>query len=326
MLKDALERIARIGRDAVADGALGPEQRDTLDHLRTHGYVMFDHLVGTERLARLQADYKNRVETRLEFELPTLAQAKVDPARDADLVAKNFAVADSVLEQRGLTFSRADIKSYEQAISEFAPSTLTVDLPDTTDWFDLWLDPHILPIVEAYMGFAPQMVEAYIRRNFPARFVVMNHAWHRDMNHDKYLLKSFVFLSDCTLKTGPHHYIAGSVEDRRIDGKTYYSDAEIHAAYPPASGREIVSVVPAGTIILEDTRGLHKAGIPEEGYRDLGYATFLPPIAFKRREPQYHIGRETYDSLSPDQRKYIPPANVFSERAKQQYSVSNASA
>ncbi len=117
------------------------------------------------------------------------------------------------------------------------------------------------------------------------------------MNHDRHLLKSFMFLSDCSLQTGPHHYISGSVQDRRVDGKTYYSEEEIHAVYPPASGQEIISVVPAGTIMLEDTRDLHKAGIPQEGYRDLGYATFLPPIAFKRRKPQYHIGRKTYESL-----------------------------
>ena len=31
-------------------------------------------------------------------------------------------------------------------------------------------------------------------------------------------------------------------------------------------------MVPKGTIILEDTRGLHKAGIPKKGYPDLGFA------------------------------------------------------
>jgi hypothetical protein len=310
MLRDALEIIARVGRGSRPAGSLTADQTQKLNHLREHGYVMFDGLVGSERLKKLQADYRRRLEVELDFEEPVLAQAKIDADRDADLIKKNFLATNQSLLERGLTFSRADVKTYEQAVAEFAPSTLTTPLPNDREWFDLWLDTDMLPIVEAYMGFTPHLVEAFVRRNYPARFSVMNHAWHRDSNHDKHLLKSFVFLSDCTLKTGPHHYISGTVQDRRVDGKTYYSDAEIRAAYPEASGREVVSVVPAGTVLLEDTRGLHKAGIPDEGYRDLGFATFLPPIALIKREPLFRIDRKVYQQLSPHQRKFIPATNV----------------
>ena len=311
MLKEVLEKIARVGRGAAGDERLTPDQREKLAHLREHGYVMFDHLVGTARLRKLQEDYRSRVEGQLDFEFPTLAQAKIDPERDADLIKGNFLATPQQLAARGLTFSREDVRSYEQAVADFAPSTLTTEIPDTPEWFDVWLDEGMLPIVEAYMGFRPQLTEAYIRRNFPSRFVVMNHAWHRDRNHETHLLKTFVFLSDCTLKTGPHHYIAGSAKDRRVDGKNYYSDEEIASVYPQSSGREIVSVVPAGTIVLEDTRGLHKAGIPEAGYRDLGYATFVPPIAFVRREALFRLGRKTYEALNPEQQTYIPTGNVI---------------
>lgn len=134
----------------------------------------------------------------------------------------------------------------------------------------------------------------------------MNHAWHRDSNHPRHLLKAFFFLNDCTLKTGPHHYIAGSIEDRRLDGERYFTDDEVRALYPAGSEREVVSEVPAGTIILEDTRGLHKAGIPEEGYRDLGFATFLPPIAFRQRPALYALSDQTYQQLTKEQQRYIP--------------------
>ncbi|MET3900813.1 hypothetical protein ABIB57_004781 [Devosia sp. UYZn731] len=308
-VRTALEKLARVGRRANASN-LTSEQSAQLAHLREHGYVMFDHLVGTERLKQLQEQYRKRIEEDLNFEFPTLAQSRIDPTRDADLIKSNFLATPHTLAQRGLTFDRKDVKSYGQAVAEYEPSTLTTELPDTGDWLDLWLDPNVLPIAEAYFGFVPQMVEAYIRRNFPARFVVMNHAWHRDRNHETHLLKAFVFLSDCTLKTGPHHYIAGSVSDRRIDGKIYYSDDEIRSVYPESSGREIISVVPAGTIILEDTRGLHKAGMPDEGYRDLGYSTFVPPIALLNRGSLYKVSRKTFDKLTPAQQRYIPPANI----------------
>ncbi len=310
MLRTALEKIARVGRGVDGENGLSVEQKEKLTLLRENGYVMFDHLVGTERLKRLQSDYRERVEDRLDFEFPVLAQAKIDPDRDAALIDANFLATPQQLAERGLTISRDDISDYKNAVEEFQPSTLTTYLPDDHDWFDLWLDPNILPVAEAYMGFVPQLTEAYIRRNFPARFVVMNHAWHRDRNHETHLLKAFFFLSDCTLKTGPHHYIAGTVNDRTIDGKNYFSDEEVRAAYPEESGREVISVVPAGTIVLEDTRGLHKAGIPEEGYRDLGYATFIPPISLVNRPPMFKVSRNTFDGLTHEQQRYIPSGNI----------------
>ena len=91
MLKEVLEKIARVGRGAAGDERLTPDQREKLAHLREHGYVMFDHLVGTERLRKLQEDYRSRVEGQLDFEFPTLAQAKIDPERDADLIKGRFA-------------------------------------------------------------------------------------------------------------------------------------------------------------------------------------------------------------------------------------------
>lgn len=309
MLKTALEKIARIGRGVAGDSNLNQVQKDQLTELRQNGYVMFDHLVGTERLKRLQADYRDRVENKLDFEFPVLAQAKIDPDRDAALIESNFLATPQQLAEHGLTITRDDISDYKHAVEEFQPSTLTTYLPDDHDWFDLWLDSNILPVAEAYMGFVPHLIEAYVRRNFPARFVVMNHAWHRDRNHETHLLKAFFFLSDCTLKTGPHHYISGSVNDRTIDGKFYFSDEEVRAAYPEESGREVVSVVPAGTIVLEDTRGLHKAGIPEEGHRDLGFATFMP-ISLVNRPPMFRVSRETFEKLTPEQQKYIPSGNI----------------
>lgn len=308
MLNDALERLGRAGRKANLARISAEPVNTKLEHLRTHGYVAFDHLVGTERLKQLQTAYRNGVEKELDFEMPTLAQSRVDPERDADLVASNFFGTPAMLAERSLTFDRSDVTSYAQAVKDFRPSTLTSKLPDETNWFDLWLDPVMLGVIEGYMGFVPHLEEAYIRRNFPSDFVVMNHAWHRDTNHAKHLLKAFFFLSDCTLKTGPHHYIAGTVQDRRLDGQRYYTNEDVYALYPKGSEREVVSEVPAGTIILEDTRGLHKAGIPQEGYRDLGFATFLPPIALRKRPALYQLSRATYETLSPEQQRYIPPA------------------
>ena len=310
MIKTALERIARIGRAGTPESALGNELGQKLAQLRSRGYVMFDHLVGSPGMEMLKADYIDRLENQLQFEMPTLAQTRVDPERDADMIAKNFLADNQELAARGLTFDRSDVQTYAQVVTDFEPSTLKVYLPDTTPWMQMWLDPKVLAVTEAYMGFRPELTEAYLRRNYPSKFVVMNHAWHRDRNHPTHLLKAFYFLSDCTLKTGPHHYIAGSIQNRALDGKPYFTNEEVAATYTGPDTEEIVSVVPAGTIILEDTRGLHKAGIPEEGYRDLGFATFLPPIALRKREALYHVSHGTVSGLNDQQRAYIPAGNI----------------
>ncbi len=65
-----------------------------------------------------------------------------------------------MLAERGLTFGRSELSSYAQATKEFRPSTLTSKLPDETNWFDLWLDPAMLGVMEGYMGFFHHWEEA----------------------------------------------------------------------------------------------------------------------------------------------------------------------
>ena len=160
--------------------------------------------------------------------------------------------------------------------------------------------------VSNYMGFYPHLTEAYIRRNFPCTYRVMNHNWHRDTNHDTHLLKAFIFFTDCDIDTGAHHYIAGSVNDVRFHDKPYYTDNEINSVWPTGSDDHMVSNVKAGTIIIEDTRGLHKAGIPKKAYRDLGFAVFLPPNMLRKTKPFYHIKKSAFDNLSQEQKLFIP--------------------
>lgn len=164
--------------------------------------------------------------------------------------------------------------------------------------------------MEAYMGFVPILREAYIRRNFPCTYRVMNHKWHRDTNHRKHLLKAFIFFTDCDIETGAHHYVAGSVQDKRFREDRYFEDAEIDAAFPPSSDKQIVSTVPAGTIVLEDTRGLHKAGIPKRAFRDLGFAVFVPDSFLQQGKALYDVKTDVVSALAPPQRRYIPKSAI----------------
>ncbi|MEW6690500.1 MAG: hypothetical protein AB1452_15600 [Pseudomonadota bacterium] len=66
-----------------------------------------------------------------------------------------------------------------------------------------------------------------------------------------------------------------------------------------------MSVVKAGTLILEDTRGLHRARMPDRGFRDLGYAVFTPLRPFYPYR-NYVFPRAALRELSPLQRAFVP--------------------
>ena len=309
-MKHLAERISRVGRGAEPENLLDADVKDKLKKLRQDGYVTFDHLVGTESFKALQDKVTSLYEKDLAFKTPCLAQSRIDHDRDADFIARNFLVSGEELRSRDLVFSAEDVSSYGQVVNDFAPSTLTLPMPKNPDFYNIWLDKKLLQVIEAYMGFAPILREAFIRRNFPCQYTVMNHKWHRDTNHRDHLLKAFIFFTDCDIETGAHHYVAGSVQDERFRENRYFEDDEINTAFPPSSGKQIVSTVPAGTIILEDTRGLHKAGIPKRDFRDLGFAVFVPGSFLHKKDAYYNTNRKTFNDLTSQQKRYIPNHNI----------------
>lgn len=302
------ERFACLNREPSHTS--DPTVIESVNQLRTRGFVALDHLVGSPKFEELKGKLDKKIEQEFDLKFPCLAQSKIDKERDRDLIATSFLASKDELSKRGLTFSRDEIQSYNQMIDIFKPSTLTVPMPSDSAFYNLWLDSTVMAIVSNYMGFYPHLTEAYIRRNFPCTYPVMNHNWHRDTNHDTHLLKAFMFFTDCDIDTGAHHYIAGSVNDARFRNKTYYTDEEINSAWPTGSDNHMVSKVKAGTIIIEDTRGLHKAGIPKKAYRDLGFAVFLPPNMFRKSGPLYHIEKSAFDNLTQEQKLFIPSSNI----------------
>ena len=307
-VKSLGERFACLNRETpqTSDSAI----IDSVNQLRTRGFVVLDHLIGSSDIIELKGKLDKKIEQEFDLQFPCLAQVKIDQTRDRDLITNSFLTSTVELKKRGLTFSREDIQSYNQMIDAFKPSTLTVPMPSETTFYNLWLDSIVMAIVSNYMGFYPYLTEAYIRRNFPCTYPVMNHNWHRDTNHDTHLLKAFMFFTDCDIDTGAHHYISGSLNDARFRDRPYYTDDEINLAWHTGSDDHMVSKVKAGTIILEDTRGLHKAGIPKKAYRDLGFAVFLPPNVLQKTVPLYHIKKSVFDYLTQEQKLFIPSSNI----------------
>ena len=74
--------------------------------------------------------------------------------------------------------------------------------------------------------------------------------------------------------------------------------------FPLDSSDRFVSRVPAGTVVIEDTRGVHRGAVPELGYRDLGYAVFFP----QRPADQvcrFRVCPEVLNELTPFQRAFL---------------------
>lgn len=287
-----------------------PAVVEAVETLKLRGYVVLDHLINSEKFMRLKRSLCTKIEQDLEIKTPCLSQALINPTDHKDLIENNFLANDNLLIDRGLTFSRSDINSYDHMLKTYEPSTLTVPMPSEKAFYDIWLDPFVIEIVSNFMGFVPMLTEAYIRRNFPCKYPVMNHNWHRDTNHHRHLLKAFIFFTDCNINTGAHHYIASSASDNRFQSGRYYTDEEIHNVWPKHSKDYFVSNVKEGSIIIEDTRGLHKAGIPNKNYRDLGFAVFLPPNLFNKNKSYYKVDARTFDTLSQTQKAFIPTSNI----------------
>lgn len=278
---------------------------EKVNELRKNGYVIFDHLVGTDIIEDLSHKLQAQIK-EFKFRKPLLSQAKIDFKKHATLIKKNFLLKRSELEKNGLSCTINSSDSFDEFVERERPTTLEIDMIDDNQFYDIWLDPKIISVAKEYFGFTPLLSEAFIRRNYPSDFVVMNHGWHRDTNHSTYLLKAFIFLNDCTSENGPHHYVSGSHIAKGLSENSYFTDGQVKEFCKKEKLQQITSLVPKGTIILEDTRGLHKAGIPTVDYRDLGFATFMPDRIVFKRHVDYKIGKKTRSDLSIEQQMLLP--------------------
>ncbi|OUR64417.1 hypothetical protein A9Q79_08030 [Methylophaga sp. 42_25_T18] len=285
---------------------LSPKQTHALNTLKADGCVILDSYIPEKKLQQMQSELQQALHN-MQFNMPCLAQNKIDSIIHKDLINNYMLGTPQQLEECGVTFDQSQAIDYEQVLADFRPSTLTVPMLELSATYrETWTDPFILGIISAYLGMVPKLIEAYVRRNFPAQYRSMNHYWHRDINHDFHLLKMFVFLSDCTIETGPHEFIKGSHTNLDIlNGQRYFQDEQVDKIYPLGHENRVLSTVKAGTVIIENTQGLHRATIPKTGYRDLGYGVFMP-IPPLYRHKNYHFPKNAYNSLPTFQKAFIP--------------------
>jgi hypothetical protein len=296
-------------RAFVNSPSLDHTQTRVLNDLRKDGYAILPNYISASMLGLLDRDFQHSLDQLRFLRTPILDYSKLKPLKDETLSKHVMGLAPDELPQTGFAIDKNRCHSYEQVIADFSPSELAMHMLEYSENFlSTWLDPYLLPIVCQYLGLVPQLVESYVRRSFPAPYRILNNNWHRDIDNETHLLKIFFFLTDCDEDTGPHEYIRGSCIEpdklKVLNGKRYYDDDEVNDLFPEDSADRVVSIVPKGTVIIEDTRGLHRANILKSGYRDLGYAVFKPWP--KKKAVHYRVPAGSFEKLTAYQQMFLP--------------------
>jgi hypothetical protein len=160
----------------------------------------------------------------------------------------------------------------------------------------LLADPALLAIAAHYLGTTP--IADVVTMWWHTAYSTgpdedAGQFFHFDMDRIKWL-KFFIYLTDVGPENGPHCFIKGSHKTKGIPaallrrGYVRLSDEDVFSHYP--KDQMTMFTAPRGTIIAEDTRGLHKGLEVLEGDRlvlQLQFSASLfgssyPPVTFGR--------------------------------------------
>jgi len=185
------------------------------------------------------------------------------------------------------------------------------DVIDNPDVQRLMADPSIIAVAQRYLRCQPivDVMTMWWHTSYSkvpdkdaAQF------WHFDMDRIKWL-KFFIYLTDVGTTNGPHSFVEGSHRSGGIPpallnkGYTRLEDSEINVNYSP--DRVIEFAAPRGTVIAEDTRGLHKGKHVEHGDRlvlQLQFSNSLfggnyPPARMHLVDPQLKAMQAQYPRI-----------------------------
>ncbi len=149
------------------------------------------------------------------------------------------------------------------------PKSSVYDIPsdisiENLDVQDILSDHSILAVAQSYLKASPKTEPVAFWWSAPFSNKPQSNSaqqFHFDMDRFKWI-KFFIFLTDVTIENGPHVFVSKSHRTKGIPrsllnaGYSRLSDEQIRTIYPNDAIKTFT--VPAGTILAEDTRGLHK--------------------------------------------------------------------
>lgn len=138
------------------------------------------------------------------------------------------------------------------------------DILKSSEAQKLMADTSLLAVAQAYLGCEPilDLIACWWHTAYSAQpDKDAAQFFHFDMDRIKWL-KFFFYITDVGPDNGPHTFVAGSHRTKGIPGSlldkgmTRLTDDEVARCYAKEDFIEFTG--PRGTIIAEDTRGLHK--------------------------------------------------------------------
>ena len=257
---------------------------------------------------------KDTALTNLRRDGYAILDTKLDPSIVSELSAK-FAQAPCTLTS-------------DKETSLAAGETVTVDLVnplaekyavDTNSLLSIptvrsmLLDRGLLEISQDYIGSAPIVDIVTSWYSFPSDSPSHQAAqlFHFDLDRIRWM-KVFFLLTDQTIDTGAHLYVPGTHRDGGIPrelldrGYARLEDNEVSRHFPESTWKTMEA--PAGSILIEDTRGLHKGISLKRDHRLMlqfeytqtlfGHEPFLATIPFDRiTDPYWNDMRAAYPKV-----------------------------
>lgn len=230
----------------AADGVLGEmsgqKRSMVVADLRDQGYHVFDQKLSGELCDRLLefAVTHPCIQRPMEGEGREKARRVVYPRNKPEAARYDFTAQD-LLDNKEVQKLLADL-SFPAVAQDYLGSRPVVDV------LGMWWHT-------AYSDKPDREAAQY---------------YHFDMDRPKWL-KFFIYLTDVTSESGPHTFITGSQKTGAIPtsmlkkGYARLGDEEVENYY--GSEKIVEFVAPRGTIIAEDTRGLHKGNHVRNGDR-----------------------------------------------------------
>jgi ectoine hydroxylase-related dioxygenase (phytanoyl-CoA dioxygenase family) len=178
------------------------------------------------------------------------------------------ALVNDFIKVEGFYTSDSNIKSEKKKLNIQNPESVkfhynSQDIIDNENFQKLLFDSSLINFAQSYLKSYPIIDNISSWWSFPSSIPDKNAAqwWHFDLERPKWL-KFFFFLTDCTLENGAHCFVKGSHKNSGINwslrkrGYERLSDQDINNFYPKT---DIVDIIAKkGSLLIEDTRGLHK--------------------------------------------------------------------
>lgn len=261
LIKRAHPKIHLKSLCGVLNFRSNEETAEVAKNIRRDGFHVFPEIIEPEAIAEL-------------YHFATTQKAKVRPLVDQ---GPDYILPEHVIDLTAPLGIRYD----------FAESQV-VRIPAAQN---LFTDPSIVALAQEYLQCAPVLKQVAMWWHTDFSKEANNESatmWHFDMDYIRWL-NFFFYLTDVTPDSGPHAFVRGTHRPltipRRLLRRGYarITDEEIQTNYPIEDIRQFVGK--KGTLIVEDTRGLHKGTAVQKGARLLMQFSFANHM-FSSRYPE----------------------------------------